>query len=149
MWQRIQTLWLLLAGVIMTLLLILPLGVSSEGVRFISYGFISGAEQHVTWVLYALDALITFLCFFTIFLFKKRKLQMRFCVFTLLLILGYLVYAIALLMQYGKTIMPMNTDRMTPSVWLFLPLLAILFLILAFRGIRKDEILIRMSNRLR
>lgn len=152
MWQRIQTLWLLLAGVLMTLLLVLPLAISSEGVKLTAIGFtgVSLSESYVTWGLFALNALIAFLCFFTIFLFKKRKLQMRLAIFTALLVVGYLVYYVVILLDYGKGILPMQSgDRITPSLWLVLPILAIVLLYLAFRGIRRDEIKVRLMNRLR
>ena len=75
MWQRIQTLWLLLAGVTMTLLLLVPLAMSSQGVKFTAIGFTSPnlETNYITWGLFALDALVAFLCFFTIFLFKKKE----------------------------------------------------------------------------
>lgn len=152
MWQRIQTLWLLLAGVLMTLLLVLPLAISSEGVKLTAIGFtgVSLSESYVTWGLFALDALIAFLCFFTIFLFKKRKLQMRLAIFTALLVVGYLIYYVVILLDYGKGILPMQSgDRITPSLWLVLPILAIVLLYFAFRGIRRDEIKVRLMNRLR
>lgn len=150
MWQRIQTLWLLLGGVLMTLLLVLPLAKSSMGIQFTALGFRGQDSGYVTWGLFILAALIAFLCFFTIFLFKKRKLQMRLVIFTTLLIVGYLVYFGVLLFQYGKSILPQYADdRMTPTIWVILPVLAIVLLYRAFKGIRKDEVLVRMSKRLR
>ncbi|KXB34080.1 hypothetical protein HMPREF1869_01316 [Bacteroidales bacterium KA00251] len=152
MWQRIQTLWLLLAGVTMTLLLLVPLAMSSQGVKFTAIGFTSPnlETNYITWGLFALDALVAFLCFFTIFLFKKRKLQMRLCIFTALLIIGYIIYYVVLLLDYGKGILPMQAeDKITPSIWLVLPLVALLFLYLSFKGIRRDEIKVRLMNRLR
>lgn len=150
MWQRIQTLWLLLAGVAMTITLIVPLAVSSMGVTFSTIGFFGGGYNYPTWGLFALAALITGLCFLTIFLFKRRKLQMRLSIFNILLIIGYLIYYVVLYASYGKSILPeVGEDTLTPSLWLLLPLLSIVLLYLAFKGIRKDEIIIRMSKRLR
>ena len=75
---------------------------------------------------------------------------MRLCIFTALLIIGYIIYYVVLLLDYGKGILPMQAeDKITPSIWLVLPLVALLFLYLSFKGIRRDEIKVRLMNRLR
>lgn len=151
MWQRIQTLWLLLAGVVMTILLFLPLATSSStGIKFTTIGFTGGDSTYITWGLFALDALMVLFAFLTIFLFKKRILQMRLCIFNILLHIGFIVYYFILFFSYGKSILPDEGNHsLIPSIWILLPILSIFLIILAYRGIRKDEILVRMSNRIR
>ena len=137
MWQRIQTLWLLLAGVAMTLTLFLPLALfSTDG---------SIGKGLITWDLFVLGALITMISFATIFLFKKRKIQMRLCVFSMLLAIGYIIDFAVRAWQFKAVL---DAD-FSIKFALGLPFIALVLLYLAFRGVRKDEILVRISSRIR
>lgn len=157
MWQRIQTLWLLLAGIAMTLTLFLPLALlSTHGMmgpeNFEMYTlWLKNATDgsiesgHITWDLFVLDALITLISFACIFLFKKRKLQMRLCVFNMLITVGYILDFAVRSWQFKAAL---DAD-FSIKFALGLPIITLIFLYLAFRGIRKDEILVRISERIR
>lgn len=153
MWQRIQTLYLLLAGASATLLLVLSMLSVVSGIDGVTYfanftGVINEGWssiyyfQLVTFVLTVLSVLLSFV---TIFLFKHRKLQIRLTTFSLLLIVAaivyfaYFVYSQREAMQAELQIKP----------WLFLPIVTLLCQILAIRNIIKDDILVRSTNRLR
>ena len=157
MWQRIQTLWLLLAGVAMTLTLFLPLALfSTQSVmgaeNFEMYSlWVKNATDGsigkglITWDLFVLGALITMISFATIFLFKKRKIQMRLCVFSILLAIGYIIDFVVRAWQFKAVL---DAD-FSIKFALGLPFIALVLLYLAFRGVRKDEILVRISSRIR
>ncbi len=156
MWQRIQTLWLLLAGVAMTLTFLFPI-LSIAGVPTLEGNDIlemtslwlkstyNNTFADIHWGLFALTSLIVLLSFFTIFIFKKRTLQMRICIFNLLLVLGQLAYFSFLGFQYKEK----GTELIFHPLPALLPIATITLLILAYRGVRKDHILIRISNRIR
>ncbi len=155
MWQRIQTLWLLLAGIAMTLTLIYPMAlftrsglVGSESFEMTGIwvsNIFTGSKEAILWGLFGLDVLIILLSFATIFLFKKRKLQMRVCMFTLLLTIGYIVYAAFLAFQFTRALEAGFSFKFAIA----LPIITPILLFLAHQGIRKDEILVRISNRIR
>lgn len=137
----------------MTLLLFLPLAAIGKNTSMYSLWLLGDASPgvlYITWELFTLDALIVFLAFLCIFLYKKRKAQMHICILDILLIVGYLVDFGFRAYKFSRTMAILEQPAtVTPTIWIILPVLAIVFIILAFRGIRKDEILIRMSNRLR
>ena len=142
MWQRIQTLWLLLAGVAMTLTLFLPLALFSTQSVMGAENF----EMYSLWVKNATDgSIITMISFATIFLFKKRKIQMRLCVFSMLLAIGYIIDFAVRAWQFKAVL---DAD-FSIKFALGLPFIALVLLYLAFRGVRKDEILVRISSRIR
>lgn len=150
MWQRIQTVWLLLAALCMVLLFFFP--IAHVGDYELSSLFLYQEDNvlRVMWELAALDALVVVLALLTIVLFKKRKMQMHLCIFNILLTIGYGILVFFLGFRFSDKIQQEGLNfGLVPTVWLLLPVLSIFFFILAFRNIRKDEILIRMSNRLR
>ncbi|GAD05102.1 hypothetical protein HQ45_04415 [Porphyromonas crevioricanis] len=149
MWQRIQTLWLLLAGVAMTMLLFLPLAVAygADTYEITTAGIRSMSAQLVkpTWGLFFVDFLSVLVSFITIFLYKRRILQIRLCVFNILLILGLLVYFAMIAYSF------ISAEGLSFSfkLWMSLPFVSIILLYLAIRGIGADEAKIRALNRLR
>ncbi len=158
MWQRIQTLWLLLAGVAMTLTFIFPIvlltgGADIEGANQVFnmtsvwvQGKASLGPEYTHWYLFALTTIIIVLSFLTIFLFKRRRLQMRLCTFIILLTLGYIGYFGFLAYQYNSQL---QTELSIKPLAALLPIASVILLILAYRGIRRDDILVRVSNRIR
>ena len=124
--QRIQTVYLFFAFCLIATLVFIPFCPSTSFMM----GFNSGWFAVV-----ALSAIIT------IFLYKKRNLQIRICYAMILsLVLAYIIY---LFVNFGSL-------SLTGMNYTFLfPLIAMIFLLLALRGIKKDEKLIRSLDRLR
>ena len=155
MWQRIQTLWLLLAGVAMTLVLVYPMAlftksglIGSENFEMTSIwlrNIFTGQKETILWGLFALDVLIVVFSFLTIFLFKNRKLQMRVCMFTLLLSIGFIGYVAFLAFGFVSSLEASFSFKFAIA----LPIITPILLFLAYQGIRKDYILVRISNRIR
>ena len=82
----------------------------------------------------------------TIFLFKKRKLQMRFCNFNIILFFVFLLCGLTGVFVEGDIQHSGITDFKL-GAWLCLA--GIFFNVMARRGIRKDEELVRSMDRLR
>ena len=93
-------------------------------------------------------AVVSFiLTLITIFLYKKRSLQIRLCAFNvlvniLLIIVIFFFYATKI-----KTMTHIEPDYNYAGM--VMPLISLVFLILASRSVRKDEALVRSSERLR
>lgn len=77
----------------------------------------------------------------TIFLYKARKIQIRLCIYTSLIMLGLQVWIGAV---YFK-----NMANVRFPVTTVFPLVSIVLVILALRAIGSDEALVQSYNRLR
>ncbi len=86
----------------------------------------------------------TLLPFVTIFLFKRRMLQIRFCAVEMVLLVGCL--AMEAMLYWGKQ-GDFTAGALTPAA--FLPLVSLLLVWLAARAIFKDEMLVRSLDRIR
>lgn len=143
--QRIQSIWLLLAGLINAALFYLCLYSAHEminGVDTVTYLRIN--NQYAIMLL-ALVAI--FLPLVTIFMFKNRKQQRRMVYLSLLVNMGFIAAVLMLVGNFSnKTPMPTNGSYNVGAV---LPVIAIIFLIMAIRGINKDEKLVKATDRLR
>lgn len=146
--QRIQSIWLLLATITILCLLLVPtIGASTNSGYYILNGFglqLEGAKEQsnnipllVSVILAGLISLIN------IFNFKNRKLQIRIASLNILLILALSFW----LMQLVKGLGELKVLDIEPGI--FLPLVAIIFTLLAIRAIKNDEKLIRSADRLR
>ena len=140
--QRIQSIWLLVAGL---------LAVGTFELSFYKASMKDSTTQllyaHTSTILvYMTAAVLALICFGTIFLFKNRPLQSRLC------FLG-IVLSIALLIledhqvDITEALANYSTGAWRPGI--ALPILVIVALILAMRGIRKDRKLVKSLERLR
>jgi len=83
----------------------------------------------------------------TIFLYKRRFLQIRICAFNLI---TNLVLIMVIFFFYATRIQSMTlTEPQYNFLGMSLPLISIVFLILSNRAIRKDEVLVKSADRLR
>ncbi|MBO7481560.1 MAG: DUF4293 domain-containing protein [Bacteroidales bacterium] len=150
--QRIQTLFLLLALVCMAIFYFVPFGslelTTETGISDVPmglYGVNFGEEHYSTLPLLILLSFVVLTLIFTIFLFKHRILQMRICVFNLILALGCSGLAFFFLYQASEKF----ATNYSTSILVVLPVVAAIFIALAIRGIAKDEALIRSIDRIR
>ena len=84
----------------------------------------------------------------TIFLYKNRKLQMKLVSITIALLFAF----IAVIFFYYSPVIEKKLSVATEYVkciGIYLPIVSFLFLVLAFRGINKDEKLVQSIDRLR
>lgn len=139
--QRIQSLWLLLAAVIMSLNLKFPFGgaINAEAKTVEMYAN-EGMPLFILTIILSLGALVT------IFFFKRRSTQKR------LIVLGVLLSILMLVLMYFDVENLKNESTLTGQsfkIGVLFPVLYIILLIMAYAGIKKDEALIKSLNRLR
>ena len=151
--QRIQTLYLLAACILCVATLCTPLAYfhteAGEPVATLYSLWTThadaGSQSYANWALFALLVIVSVLSFMDIFLFRRRALQMRIANFGLILLVGwYLAYAV-----FVYLFMSTNAVSFRPHWTVALPFAAIVLLYLAFRGILRDEQLVRSLDRLR
>lgn len=81
----------------------------------------------------------------TIFLFRKRKMQMNMCRWAVFVLLLYYIVRMSCIVGIAKCL------NLKPQFDFYesLPLLAMLFVVLAYKGIHHDDKLVRDSYRIR
>jgi len=153
--QRIQTIYLLVVSLLGVFGCFMPL---MDFTREMNYGTLSaigftqisqGNSEVVLdylWGLAILSAIIPLLAFITIWLYKKRMLQIRLTILNILLMIGY--YAVLAVSIWSIT-MKHNPDHYHPQIAIVFPLINIILSWLAIRGIGKDEAKVRAADRLR
>ncbi|MCF6365564.1 MAG: DUF4293 domain-containing protein [Bacteroidales bacterium] len=147
--QRIQTLWFLFAvatAVLMFFFPVIELSTDSS-IRIYQYDSISiaGFDNIIQsgYIVAGLTGVIAFLSFFGIFLYKNRNLQMRICTFISLLVL----FLVALISYFSLT--KGGNTIATIGLSAILPIIIFIFILMARRGIRRDELLVKAADRLR
>ncbi|CAM1370038.1 conserved membrane hypothetical protein [Tenacibaculum litoreum] len=142
--QRIQSIYLLVAGIISGgLTFLFSLWSNSQTNAIYILDLFSGnsiLEKSIP-VLFFISALVSFV---TIFLFKNRQLQFvlnRLNILINLFLLGVLIYLSQTLS--GEALVSEK------GIGMFFPIIVILLLVLANRAIKKDEDLVKSVDRLR
>ena len=139
--QRVQTLWMLLAAaaIFLTLKFSFYSGMLSNG-TLVSANTFHSLVATDNFILMVLTSALGSAIIINIFLFKHRTLQFRIC------IIAILIEFLLLFLYYRQTKLYINGML---DIWAIFHLITIISLILAARGIYKDEKLIKDSNRLR
>jgi hypothetical protein len=141
--QRVQTVYLLMASIISgVLIFVFNLWKSIEKSIFALDLFKS--ESNVLKLIPILFLVSASLAFVAIFIFKNRKLQFvigRFTILINLILLGLLIYV--------SLTLPGEASVSEKGIGMFIPILAILLLVLANKAIKKDEDLVKSVDRLR
>ncbi|SHJ39377.1 protein of unknown function [Tangfeifania diversioriginum] len=145
--QRIQTVYLLVAGLLTATLFKLDFAeilVNDELHIFNAKGIFNGENMIFDGLpVMVFIGLITLLHFVAIFMYKKRIRQIRIVVFTIILLLGL----VGLFFYF--TYAAFDNAQVAYKVPMAFPLVAIILDYLAIRAIGKDEALIRSLNRIR
>lgn len=89
--------------------------------------------------------LIPVLCLFTIFLFKKRKIQKLLAISLIIVVTGLIIVSF----YYSWYIITTFSYEIIPGYKMVIPVLMLILVVLAYRGIKKDENLIKSYDRLR
>ncbi|MBO7067488.1 MAG: DUF4293 domain-containing protein [Bacteroidaceae bacterium] len=155
--QRIQTLYLLLVTILIVVCMSNCIGyfISDDGVmsgKLFNLLYLDmedgnkAVSLYTPWALFVILLIAATLSFLNIFMFKYRALQMRICSFCMILLVGwYAVYAA--FAWYISDILKSASFRV--GIMASLPGVCLILLYLAFRGIMKDEKLVRSLDRLR
>jgi len=156
--QRIQTLYLAIAAIASVLLFFFPLAdyynELQGNYKFFLYGIrCMDPEPKVLFsVWFTLPLMLIAAASFifsasTIFLYKNRLMQIRLCAFN---VLANIVLIMLIFFFYAARIKTMTgTEPEYDYSGMVLPLITLCFLILATRSIRKDEALVKSTDRLR
>ena len=145
--QRIQTAYLLIAGLLTASLYKLKfaeLVVNGDVYFFNAKGIFNGDEMVFNGIpILIFIGIITLLHFVIIGLYKKRIRQIRVTVFTILLLIGLFG------MFFYFTFAGFDDAKVAFKVPVAFPVVAIILDWLAIRSIGKDEALVRSLNRIR
>lgn len=149
--QRIQSLFLLIAAVLLVAMYWFPLAGFTEGgliyklfvCRFLHPE--TGNALISTLPLAVLPCLSALLSLIIIFKFKSRVLQMRLCKLVLLILFTTLLVEAIYFFRIGQQL-KVSGD---PAFGAIIPLVAFGFVLMALRSIKKDEKLIRSADRIR
>ncbi len=139
--QRIQSIWLLLAAVCAALMFVWPLygGTLQNGTEKLFYA-------NTSYTLMIMVGIVAALSFFAIFLFKNRPAQMKLVWLALLADIGLAALAYFNSSRFAGDTMFKSGGYKAVVV---LPIVIFIFLILALRGIRADEKMVRNADRFR
>ena len=147
--QRKQTLFLLVAVIACLLCFFMPIGIvlpkGMGGEVSLYNGTI--AVSGTCLPLFVLLAVSTALSLVTIFLYRNRKLQLTLCATNLLFsVLWYIDYVLLL---FGVVTVPEVEGTVEVKFAASLPLVAIVMIALARKGVSDDEKLVRAADRIR
>ena len=149
--QRVQSIYLLVASIFMLLFYVFPIAVfttSTFAFEFFNCHIThpENLEPPITLAPLAILPLLSILIsFVTIFLFKKRKIQMRLSKINLLLIFTIIVVTILYFLKISELL---DGDVQYGFSGIF-PILAFIVTIMAHSAINKDEELVRSADRIR
>jgi len=155
MLQRIQSIYLLFASLVMFGLFVFPLAhnivvdgklvnVTVTGV----YEILNGQEKHteVFTALSVVTVLVALLPLVVIFLYKNRKQQVALCYSAILVLIGYSFW---MAQTVKKVVGPIKLEYRNMGIGLFLTSLSIILIIFAVKAIQRDEKLVKSADRLR
>ena len=152
MLQRKQTIFLLLALILTVVCLCLPVGLfSPENIQPSSLmvnlwvNQPDGTHDYSVWPMFAVLLLSCPVTIAAIFAYRNRIFQSRLCLMSMLLMLAwYAAYAV-----FGYAVPRVENALFTPSIAAALPLVNVILLLMARRGILADEALVRAADRIR
>lgn len=148
--QRIQTVYLLLVAILMIVAMALPVGsfytvTEVFGMTNLYYTLPDGTMNYSSCVLFILLAVAAVVSIITIFLYRKRKRQIRLTVMNSIVLVAYYLAAIYFILSAEGQ----DDSGFVPSWSLCLPLISIILNWLAIRAIDKDEMLVKSYDRIR
>lgn len=159
--QRIQTLYLLVVvalGVTLVFVPVLQLTTPLEAADLHIYNLSASGLEEITaedcqpvinqqglWGLLVTTVLIPLMALVDIFLYKKRILQARLNIFTVMLCLGW--YGVLAIYTWWAKLALTVEWHVLP--WAAIPLVCLVLTLMATRAILKDEALVRAADRIR
>jgi hypothetical protein len=145
--QRIQSVYLLLVIIAYTLLFFFPIATYTTIDTVFSFSIleISGANSNSSFPLMGAVIVLGLAVLVTIFLYKKRLLQIK---ITAIILLAHIAFVAALFYVADVLSKKFGADAVYES-GAYIALIPLVFLVLANRAIRKDEKMVRSTDRLR
>lgn len=154
MWQRKQTILLAIAALSLILMIFFPIwrGEAGDGIHSLfplHYSVKNGEAMNTLYFPYSITAILAIaaatLCIIEISKFDNRMLQLKLGLLNSLLMAATMASAVYLAMQTMKSAQAQGAYGLA----LFMPAVAMVCNTVANRFIRKDEKLVRDSDRLR
>ena len=150
--QRKQTLYILAAAILTILCLCLPLGWfnnnSELGSQHVLYNlwmvFPDGTHNWSVWELFVIQVVSCAVAIVSIFSYHNRIVQSRYCLFNILLLLGWYVVFVMWVLSSKDTF-----GTFKPSVTTVFPLISIILNFMARKAMLADEALVRAADRIR
>lgn len=137
--QRKQSLFLLIAAILMGVFAFMPSLWDASGNTILG-----GYSESLDMVPFILSCLTALLSFITIFKYKSLRFQKILCVVNILLIIATLASICSIALMHK------DCDLLESMTYYnILPVLAIIFLLLAHKGISHDQRLLSGSSRIR
>ena len=151
--QRIQTVYLLIATILMAITIFTPIAQFFDGTQEYTLSAFAlkdaaGVTAQSTIYMGILLALAGVLPFVVIFLFKNRQLQIRLCAAEIVLLVGSLV-VMGIYYYLSARLFESVNGLGSLKLGMIMPLIAIVFVALATRAIFRDEVLVRSLDRIR
>jgi hypothetical protein len=149
--QRIQTVFWLFAGIAIGLIFFFPMAMltgESLDAHLWLKGYVESGSNDVlysTWPLTVLSYLILLLTIFIIFQYKRRVLQLRLTIYNILLIIGLCGLAVFYSLSGAQEL----NGEIELSYFSIMPVIAIILNLLAWRGVRRDYLLLKAVDRIR
>jgi hypothetical protein len=155
--QRVQSLYLLIiAAIAMFLLFLNPKyavfkNEQTQKSAKLGYTTTSTYQEEMAidnpkWINAAVLISIGIMSSFAIFLYKKRDLQKKICIYITLM---SALLAILMVLDYNYIKSQFEGNSTYPGIWSIFPVVFIIFGFMAWRGIRKDEDLLKSMDRIR
>lgn len=153
--QRVQSVYLLLVTILMSWFLFSSYAFfeSAGGGSYVLYTyaikFFSNDSVEVvrrTLPLIIIVILTGIVVFVNIFFFHHRITQIRICVLVVMLLLVQLLLIYYYYTSAGKEFQALHPSMKLPAI---LPVVSIILVIMAYRGIKQDETLVNSYNRIR
>lgn len=153
MWQRKQTIFLVLAVILTVITLSMQIGAFEAAgmkvARVFNLWFTDpvGSRHFDVWPLFVILLPTVALGTYTIFIYRNRKAQALFCALNALLIVGWYVCFFVVSQVVGDK--SWGTVDFQPSWPAVLPAVALILYLMARRAILADEKLVRSLDRIR
>ncbi len=147
--QRLQTLYLLIATVLMVVFAFCPSVIIQSGGPEYAIGVLKtgvAGATHPDLLMTTVGALVVLLSLITIFKFKNLKLQLKLCSINAALTVTLLLISVILALTLrGKA----EVGSVSFTLYNALPVVAVVMQIMAYRAIMHDKKLLSSSERLR
>lgn len=150
--QRIQSIYLLLASVVMSLTLFLPIATfvfDGQTYELTAFALSCGQQSESTVWMGIMLTLSTILPLVVIFLFKRRTLQIRLCAVEMVMLIGSLIFIGLYYWLTTRIFEGYNLEHRQFGWASPMPIVALVLSYLASRAIFKDEVLVRSLDRIR
>ncbi len=153
--QRIQSVYLLLAGILSAITFFMPLAYFPEttgtyvmyatSFKYLGENLATGDIPSLPWGVLLFALLCVIIPVYCIFKYRNRRLQSKLCVLGIICHILYYVAYVA----YGISMTHKLSAEFTPTLYIVLPFFAMLAVALARKAIKSDEEKVRAADRIR